>query len=81
MVCTRGLLLHRLNLYEIALFLSDTADTLLTNILAPVGNQTSGACAEHTGGLILLENNPIILHINLQLIPLCDVQSPAKFNW
>jgi hypothetical protein len=61
-----------------SLLLPDISDALLTDILSPVGYQSPGTGAENAGRLILLENNPIILHVNFQLIPLGNVQGAAK---
>ena len=56
------------------------ADTILANILSAVGDQTPGGPAEDTCRFEFLQDDPVILHVNFQLIPLRDIQRAAQLN-
>ena len=56
------------------------ADAFLADILSAVQDQIPEGSAEHTGRLKFLQNNMVIFHVDLQLIPLRDVQRPAELN-
>ena len=55
-------------------------DAFLTNILPVIRDQTVGRTAENTGGFKLLQNDPVIFHIDFQFIPLGDVQCAAQLD-
>lgn len=56
------------------------ADALLANIFSAIGNQASGRAAEDAGRLKLLQNDPVILHIDLQFVPFGNIQRTPQFN-
>ena len=56
------------------------ADTFLTDIFAMVDRQPVGGAAENAGRFKLLQDDLIVFQIDLQFIPLCNVQRPAKLN-
>ena len=55
-------------------------DAVLADILPAVGNQTPGGTTEHAGRFKLLQDDPVILHVDFQFIPLGNVQRPPEFN-
>ena len=63
-----------------ALVLPHVADTLLADVLATVADQITGRCTEDAGRLEFLQNDSVALHVDLQLIPLRNVQRPAQFD-
>ena len=62
------------------LVFSHFADAVLADILAAVGDQAAGGSAENTGGLELLQDDPVILHENFQFVALSNIQSPPQFD-
>ena len=60
--------------------LSDLPGTFLADIFPPVGNEPLLGRAEDAGGLVFLQDDAVILHEDLQLIPFRDVQGAAKFD-
>lgn len=59
----------------------DILGAFCANALALILTNLHGAAAEHTGGLIFLQDNRIIsFDINLQLIALGDIQRTTQLN-
>ena len=50
-------------------------------ILAMVLEQTVGRTTENAGGFELLKNDPVVIQVDLQLIPLRDIQGSPQFDW
>ena len=50
------------------------------NMLAFEQGQLSGRTAENTGGLVLLQNDLIILSEDLQLVTFSDIQHSTQFD-
>ena len=48
--------------------------------LAHIGFDVAGIAAENTGGVILLENDLVILHEDFQRIAYRDVESSSQFD-
>ena len=59
---------------------ADTADTSAAHILPTIGNQSLGGSTEHAERLKLLENDLVVIHKNLQFIPLVNIQRAADLN-
>jgi hypothetical protein len=55
-------------------------DAIHAHILAPVGYQAKAGTAENTGGLVLLQHDLIVIHINFQLVPFPQIQSAAQLD-
>ena len=55
-------------------------DTLAANILSIIGNQLRPRSAEDAGRLVFLQNDAVILHVDLQLIPFRNIQCAPQFN-
>jgi hypothetical protein len=55
-------------------------DAVLAHILPAVGNQTPGRATENTGRLKLLQDDPVILHVDFQFVPLFNIQGTAKLD-
>ena len=66
--------------FRFALVLPHAADALLADVLAAVADQLPGRGAEDAGRLEFLQNDAVALHVDLQLIPLRNVQRPAQFD-
>ena len=59
---------------------SHLPDALAADILPAEGDQISERTAENTGRLKFLQNNPVVLHIDFQFVPLGNVQGTAQFD-
>ena len=57
-----------------------SANTLAADILAAETDKLFVRGAENTGRLILTQNDLVIFHIDLQFIPLRNIQCTAQFN-
>ena len=62
------------------LVFSHFADALAADILAAEGNQIPEGAAKYAGWFKLLEDNPVIFHINFQFVPFGNVQGAAKLD-
>ena len=59
---------------SVYLILSHFPDTFAADILPAEGDQIPERTAENTGRLKFLQNDPVIFHVDFQLIPFGDVQ-------
>ena len=66
--------------FFIYLIFSHFPDTFAANILPAEGNQIPERTAEHAGRLKLLQNDPVIFHIDLQFVPLRNIQRTAQLD-
>ena len=57
---------------------SDITHTGLAYVFSFVFDQPGRGVAEYAGGLILLQNNAVILHVDLQLITLGNTILPSS---
>ena len=55
-------------------------DTVQADIFALEGSHIKGAVAENAGRLILLQNDLVAVHVDLQRIPLVDVQRRSSMG-
>ena len=55
-------------------------DTVQADIFALEGSHIKGAVAENAGRLILLQTDLVAVHVDLQRIPLVDVQRTAQLD-
>ena len=55
-------------------------DALLADVLAAIADQLPAGRTEDAGRLEFLQNDSVALHVDLQLIPLRNVQRPAQFD-
>jgi hypothetical protein len=61
--------------------LAHSLNAFSADILAVVGEQIVGRCAKYAGRLILLQNDSVAFHVNLQLVPFSNIQSSSQFDW
>jgi hypothetical protein len=55
-------------------------DAVHADISALVGNQAAGCGTKNAGGLILFQNHLVIIQVDLQFVPLRNIQCAPQFN-
>ena len=58
----------------------DFMDAIGADVAPLEGHDVFGVAAEHAGGLILFQNNGVILDEDLERIAVSDFQGTAQFN-
>ena len=66
--------------FFIGLVFSHFPDTFAADILSAEGDQITERTAEYACRLKLLQNDPVVLHVNFQFIPFRNVQCAAQFD-
>ena len=66
--------------YAAMLIISHLFDTFLTNILTAVCDKTAGRSTEEAGRFKFLKDDPVILHKDLQLVPLGNVERAPQLD-
>ena len=55
-------------------------DAFTAHILAAEGNQIPEGTAEHAGRFKLLQNDPVVFHVDFQFVPFGNIQGTAQLN-
>jgi hypothetical protein len=66
--------------YAAMLIISHLFDTFLTDILSAVCDKAAGRAAEEASGFKFLKDDPVILHKDLQLVPLGNVERAPQLD-
>ena len=58
----------------------DFADATLADVFPSIGHQAARRPAEDTSGFKFLQDDAVVLHEDLQLVTLSNIQSTPQFN-
>lgn len=65
---------------RISLYFFKRLNAIAAYVFSLIDHYIVGVVAENAGGLILAENNGVLVHIYFQGVSLCNVKCAAKLN-